>query len=165
MKTKFQGLREIVIAALIISTTGCASVNMADKATSDAKKTFAAPSEGKAGVYVFRDSVLGAALKKDIWIDGECVGESAPNVFFHTEVEGNKQHTLETESEFSPNKLELFVEAGKNYFIRQYIKIGAFVGGANFEKVDETQGKAAVSKLALAQSGKCSAVSKTAAAK
>lgn len=165
MKINYQGLTAIILGAIIVTTSGCASVSMADKTASDAKKTFAAPSEGKAGVYIFRDSVIGAALKKDIWIDGQCVGESAPNVFFHTEVEGNKQHTLITESQFSPNQLEIFFEAGKNYFVRQYIKLGVLVGGANFEQVDEAQGKAAVAKLDLAQSGKCSAPSKTSAAK
>lgn len=63
---------------------------------------------------------------------------------------------MATESEFSPNKLEMFFEAGKNYFIRQYIKLGAFVGGANLELVPEATGKEAVSKLDMAQSGKCS---------
>jgi hypothetical protein len=29
------------------------------------------------------------------------------------------------------------VEAGKNYFIEQFIKLGVFVGGAGLEQVDE----------------------------
>ena len=61
-------------------------------------------------------------------------GESAPNVFFYTQVKGGETHKIETESEFSPNTLELMLEAGKNYFIRQFIKMGAFVGGADLER-------------------------------
>lgn len=105
---------------------------------------------------MFRDSVVGGALKKDIWVDGECVGESAPNVFFYKEVEGDKEHTLATESEFSPNEIKLFTKAGDNYFVRQYIKMGLFVGGANLQVVDSASGQAALQRLKLAEGGKCS---------
>jgi hypothetical protein len=130
---------------------------MATKEESAKAKEFTEPKEGKAGVYLYRNSFVGRALKKDIWIDGKCVGESAPDVFFYTEVEGGKTHRIDTESEFSPNTLELMLDAGKNYFIRQFIKIGVFVGGAGVEQIPEEQGKADVAKLEMAMPGKCSA--------
>ena len=142
-------------AAILIS--GCASVDMASKAESAKAKEFNSHSEGTAGVYVYRDSFVGKALKKDVWIDGKCIGESAPDVFFYTEVEGGKNHKVDTESEFSPNTLELMFETGKNYFIRQFIKMGVFVGGAGLEQIAEEQGKKDVAKLEMARSGKCSA--------
>lgn len=145
----------VLSSALVL--TGCASVNMAPPEASAKAKQFAAPAANNAGVYVYRNSSFGGALKKDIWIDDKCVGESAPHVFFYTEVEGGKMHKVSTESEFSPNALELMVEAGKNYFIRQYIKMGAFVGGANLEQVSEEQGKADIAPLNMAASGNCSA--------
>jgi len=145
----------MLTATLLIS--GCASVDMASKAESAKAKEFNLPNQGNAGVYVYRDSFVGKALKKDVWIDGKCIGESAPDVFFYTEVEGGKNHTVDTESEFSPNTLELMFEAGKNYFIRQFIKIGVFVGGAGLEQIPEEQGKIAVAKLEMAKPGKCSA--------
>lgn len=135
--------------------TGCASVNMASKEESDKAKAFQAPSAGNAGLYVYRNSFVGKALKKDLWVDGKCLGESASDVFFYTQVEGGKTHKLETESEFSPNALELFMEAGKNYFVRQFIKLGAFVGGADLEQMAEEQGKTDVAQLAMAQPGTC----------
>ncbi|MEC5218425.1 hypothetical protein RCH09_003396 [Actimicrobium sp. GrIS 1.19] len=98
-----------------------------------------------------------AALKKDVWIDGKCIGESGPDVFFYTEVEGGKSHKVDTESEFSPNTFELLFETNKKYFIRQYIKMGVFIGGAGLEQIPEEQGKIDVAKLELAKSGKCSA--------
>lgn len=146
----------LLAIATSIALTGCASVDMAPKEESARLKQFNAPSAQNAGVYVYRNSALGGALKKDIWVDGNCLGESAPDVFFFTEVAGGKMHKLSTESEFSPNDLELNVEAGKNYFIRQYIKMGAFVGGAGLEMVPEQQGKTDVAKLELAKAGKCS---------
>lgn len=137
--------------------TGCASVDMAPKAESDKAKLFKAPSEGKAGLYVYRNSNFGAAIKKDLWVDGQCLGESAPQVFFYTEVDGGKTHKIDTESEFSANSLELTSEAGKHYFVRQYMKMGVFVGGAGVEQISEEQGKVDVALLNMAKAGKCSA--------
>ena len=144
-----------ITATLLIS--GCASVDMASKAESAKAKEFNPPSQGTAGVYIYRNSFVGKALKKDVWIDGKCIGESAPDVFFFTEVDGGKNHKVDSESEFSPNTLELMFETGKNYFIRQFIKMGVFVGGAGLEQIPEEQGKKDVAKLEMAKSGKCSA--------
>lgn len=144
----------VIVAALLIS--GCASVNMASKEQSAKAKEFNTPSPGNAGLYIYRNSYTGRALKKDIWVDGKCIGESAPDVFFYTEVEGGKTHRIDTESEFSPNSLELFLESGKNYFVRQFIKMGMFVGGAGLVQVQEKQGMSDVVELDMANPGKCS---------
>lgn len=147
----------VVTLTVTLLVSGCASVEMAPKVESAKAKEFNPPSPGNAGVYIYRNSFVGKALKKDIWIDGKCIGESAPDVFFYTEVEGGKSHKVDTESEFSPNTLELMFEAGKKHFIRQFIKMGAFVGGADLEQIPEEQGKIDVAKLEMAKSGKCSA--------
>ena len=147
----------IVAVAVTLLISGCASVEMAPQAESAKAKEFKDPSLGNAGVYIYRDSFVGKALKKDVWIDGKCIGESAPNVFFYTEVEGGKTHKVDTESEFSPNSLEFMFEANKKYFVRQYIKMGVLVGGADLEQIPEEQGKIDVTKLEMAKPGKCSA--------
>ena len=148
-----------IFAAIVIATaliSGCASVPMESKEASVKAKQFNPPTEGDSGLYIYRDSFVGQALKKDIWIDGKCIGESAPDVFFYEEVKGGEQHIISTESEFSPNDLTINTIAGTNYFINQYIKIGVFVGGAGLELVDEAKGKEAVMKLELAKQGTCS---------
>ena len=89
-------------------------------------------------------------------MDSRCIGESAPDVFFYTEVKGNTEHKLPTESEFSPNDLQLRTESGKYYFLKQYLKPGVFVGGAGLEVVPEAEGKAARAKLNLAKGVVCS---------
>lgn len=144
----------VLIGAVLFS--GCATVPMEPKENSIRAKLFNHPSEGNAGLYVFRDSTFGARLKKDIWIDGKCLGESAPKVFFYEEVKGNEDHTLSTQSEFSPNDFQIKIESGKNYFIRQYIKMGVFFGGANLELIEEAEGKKIVSELEMATKGLCS---------
>ena len=146
----------ILISAMSLIFVGCASVPMSNQTLSDAAKKFNPPAEGKSGIYTYRDSTIGGALKKDILIDGKCVGESAPKVFFFTEVDGDKNHTISTESEFSPNSISIFTKSGINYFVRQYIKMGAFVGGANLEIIETTKGEEAIKNLKMAETGNCS---------
>jgi hypothetical protein len=161
IREKTSMLKSIAVAALTaVLFTGCASVKMESKEASQKAKEFGQPSAGQSGLYIYRDSFVGKALKKDIWVDGKCVGESGPDVFFRTEVAGNQNHTVATESEFSPNTVSLFTEAGRNYFVRQYIKLGAFVGGADLEIIPEEQGKAAIAKLDMATPGTCSDAAK-----
>ena len=74
---------------------------MATKEESAKAKEFKQPSADKAGVYIYRNSFVGKALKKDVFVDGKCIGESAPDVFFYTEVKGGQTHKIDTESEFS----------------------------------------------------------------
>ncbi len=149
-------LRALVSAMAVVLIAGCASVSMENKEASEAAKKFGQPGNGNAGVYIYRSGSFGGALKKDLWIDGKCIGESAPNVFFYEEVKGDVEHKISTESEFSPNDLIVKTMAGVNYFVRQFIKFGVFVGGAGLELVQEDEGKKEVSKLELAKKGTCS---------
>lgn len=150
----FKKLTLITLAASLLSS--CASVPMENRSVSDQAKAFPTPSQGNAGIYIYRLGGLGTALKKDLWIDGRCIGETAPKVFFFEEVAGNMEHKISTESEFSPNEFTLKTESGKNYFIKQYIKMGLVVGGANLKLMDETKGMKEISRLKMATKGKCS---------
>ena len=143
------------VSAVLMLSACVTSVPMGNADVSSKAKTFETPTEGKAGLYIYRSGVFGGALKKDLWVDGHCLGTSAPNVFFYTEVDGGKEHMVTTASEFSTNSLSLHTEAGKHYFVRQYIKMGAFVGGANVKQVSESEGKAEVMKLNMAATGQC----------
>ncbi|MEX2327980.1 MAG: DUF2846 domain-containing protein [Pseudomonadales bacterium] len=100
-------------------------------------------------IYVFRVSTFGSALKKTVMIDGVPLGQSAPKTYFYKEVSPG-DHTLATESEFGENTLVINTEAGKLYFVEQYIKLGVMVGGANLKLVDEAKGRENVLKCSLA---------------
>ena len=147
-------LAVVVFTSLLF--VGCASVPMENSEKSDKAKTFVPPSNGNAALYIYRSGSFGGALKKDVWVDGKCIGETAPNMFFYEEVKGGMEHKVSTESEFSPNDLLINSESGKNYFVQQYIKISVFVGGAGLELVEEDKGKAKVTKLRMAMKGNCS---------
>jgi hypothetical protein len=151
-------MRNVITAAFISLSflSGCASVPMESLEKTEFARKFNPPSDGNAGLYIYRQGGPGTALKKDIWVDGKCVGETAPNTFFYEEVKGGEEHSISTESEFSPNDLVIETVSGQNYFLKQYIKMGVFVGGANVKLVDEEEGKKAVQKLEMAVKGSCS---------
>lgn len=149
-------INAVLISLLTFLSVGCASVPMESAEKTSAAKQFAPPAEGKAGLYLFRYGTFGAALKKDIYIDGKCVGETARNTFFYEEVDGGKEYKISTESEFSPNDLVLKTESGKHYFIQQYIKFGVLVGGAGVKLADEAVAKKQIQELSLAIRGNCS---------
>ena len=149
--------KKLVLVVLVSSLFfGCASVPMESAEKNEIAKKFNPPSDGNAALYIYRSGSFGGALKKDVWVDGECIGETAPNVFFYEEVQGDQEHKVSTESEFSPNDLLIKTDGGKNYFIRQYMKFGVFVGGAGVELIDEVEGEKAVKELDLAKKGMCS---------
>ena len=148
---------KIVIVIILSSIfVGCASVPLESPENQATAKNFQAPQQGSSGLYIYRNGSFGGALKKDVWVDGNCIGETAPNIFFYQEVTAGKEHTISTESEFSPNNLLVKTESGKNHFIEQYIKMGAFVGGAGLKEVTEDEGKKIVSDLKMAKKGNCS---------
>ncbi len=140
----------LALSAAILLASGCASVPMASASQDAELKAFSQPPADKAGVYIYRNSFVGQALKKDIYLDGKRLGESANKTYFYQQVDPGT-HTVSTESEFSDNALSVTVQAGINYFIRQYIKLGVFVGGANLEVVTEEEGKKGVMNSKLAK--------------
>ena len=144
------------VVAVFAASAGCASVPMQSGEDSSKAKEFSLPEEGYSGLYLYRPSSFGAALKKDIWVNGKCIGETAPLMFFYETVESGQEYKISTESEFSPNVIAINPESGKNYFIEQYITMGVFVGGARLKLVSEEKGKKEISKLELAKAGSCS---------
>lgn len=146
-------LSKVVISAAMSSVlfiTGCASVPMASKDTNTALKSFSPPPTGKAGLYIYRNTLQGQSLKKTVSIDGYELGQTANKVFFYKQISPGL-HTLATESEFSDNQINFQAESGKNYFAEQYIKYGVFVGGAGIRMVEEQTGKQGVLKCNLAE--------------
>ena len=147
--------------AIALSTallaTGCA-IKMADPQASAQAKQFKAPSPGKAGIYVYRNSEYGGGTtKNDVWLDGKCIGGLMTRVFFYTEVPGNQKHRVDTGSEFLPaTGVELATKPGQLYFVRQHFSMGMFSGNTRLEVTPEAQGKTDIGFLELGAGGDCS---------
>lgn len=138
----------VLLASLYL--TGCASVPMASGEKDTQMKAFSVPAEGKGGMYIYRNSRIGGALKKSVYIDDQLIGETAAMTYFYRDVEPGKRK-VSTESEFSNNDLLVDIKGGVNHFVRQYIKLGLVVGGANLEVVSEEEGRKGVLESKLAK--------------
>lgn len=63
----------LAVAVMALNLVGCATVNMGDAKQDAALKTFKAPRD-KAGVYVYRNETIGAAIKMNVEVDGQPIG-------------------------------------------------------------------------------------------
>ncbi len=148
--TNYRNIFFAIIVTYLLAISGCAKVPLASNELDAQMKAFTPLPKDKAGLYVFRNSVVGQALMKNVYIDGQLIGATANKVYFYREIVPGF-HTLSTESEFSDNSIDFTAEGGTYYFARQYIKMGVFVGGANLEMVPMEVGMKEVGQCKLAK--------------
>lgn len=149
---KFSRAVAILLGGLLLnSLVGCATVAVQDQSAENYAKEFNAPPAGWSGLYIYRTcNIMGAALKKSLYVDGQYIGETSRCRFFYRLLTPGV-HTLQTESEFSENDLDVNFVEGKNHYIKQYLKLGVFVGGANLEVMDPDTAKKDIEEGQLAQ--------------
>lgn len=142
-------IRKLSIFAVILVAAlagGCASVPMASVEKDSAAKTFAVKPD-KANIYVYRNESMGAAVKMPVALNGKLVGDTAAKTYLHLEVAPGS-HTIVSKTE-NDSSLPLTVVAGKNYFVWQEVKMGAFAARSALQLVDESVGKAGVLECKL----------------
>jgi hypothetical protein len=149
--------RWFLLVPILVIVSGCASVPLESAQITKVAKQFDPPSDGKSGLYIYRNTAYGGAARTDVMVDGYCIGSSAPYVFFYEEVEGDKSYKVSTkfpweESPDPDNDLLIKVKSGIHYFFQQYLHM---IGGTGVDLVDEEQGKEEVSKLDMAAKVGC----------
>ncbi|HEX8964400.1 MAG TPA: DUF2846 domain-containing protein [Rhodocyclaceae bacterium] len=137
----------LIAAALLIS--GCASVPMGDPKQDAALKTFAVAKE-KAGIYIYRNETMGAAVKMDVAIDGQPIGQTAAKTYFYKEVSPGK-HVISSTAE-NTDTIEVDAKPGTLTFIWQEVKMGLMYARNKLHLVSEEEGKRGVQETALAAS-------------
>ena len=135
-------LAGIVLAIVVATVSGCATVEMADAGADSAAKAFAAPSGDKAGVYIYRNETFGAAIKLNVLLDGRYLGETASKTYFYEEVAPG-MHTVTGKAE-NESKVSFQAMAGRLYYIGQEVKMGMFQPRNELQLVDEATGRAGV---------------------
>jgi Protein of unknown function (DUF2846) len=143
-------MRKLIAAVALTAVllmSGCASVPMASK-DSDAKAKQFAPSQGNtANLYIYRNEILGSAIKMTVLIDGVSVGDTvAKSYIFKTLPAGD--HTITSKAE-NDNTLPITMQAGQVYFVWQEVKMGALYARSKLHLVDEATGEAAVKECDL----------------
>jgi len=85
-------------------------------------------------IYFYRSSALGAAIKPDILLNGQLVGEMVAHGFFYVDRQpGRYLASAKTEAETT---LQIPLEANQTRYVRGYISLGIVVGRPNMELVD-----------------------------
>ncbi|HBH37389.1 MAG TPA: hypothetical protein DDX06_03280 [Curvibacter sp.] len=140
--------RLLLAAFLALSLAGCASVNMGDPKQDAAAKTFKAP-QGHAGVYIYRNESMGAAVKMDVAIDGQPLGQTVAKTFLYKEVTPGK-HTITSKAE-NTDTLEIDAQPAVLYFIWQEVKMGVLYARNKLQLVDDATGKKGVLETSLAE--------------
>src|SRR5687768_7577714 len=103
----------------------------------------------KANIYVYRNEVMGAAIKMPVLLNGRAVGDTGSKTYLLLEVDPGS-HTIVSKTE-NDATLKLDAVAGRNYFVWQEVKMGLMVARSQLHLVDEATGKAGVGESKLVQ--------------
>lgn len=135
--------------AFAMALSGCASVPMGDAQQDAALKAFTVAAN-RAGIYVYRNESMGAAIKMDVAIDGVDIGQTAAKTYMFSEVAPGR-HTVVSKAE-NTDTLEVDLKAGTLTYIWQEVKMGALYARTKLHLVDEAQGRKGVQETRLAAS-------------
>lgn len=138
-----------LLAAVVTSLVGCASVPMGDATKDAALKTFVGKPD-VAGVYIYRNESMGGAVRMDVDVDGKPLGQTAAKTYFYTEVAPGK-HVVTSKSE-NTDSVQLDALPGKLYYIWQEVKMGVLYARTKLHLVDEAEGRKGVLETQLAAS-------------
>jgi hypothetical protein len=96
-------------------------------------------------IFVYRSTVLGAAIQPSVKINGDVVGSAVPQGFFYVDrPPGDYEITTITEV---TRTLSLHLDAGQTRYVRLGISMGFFVGHVYPELVDDAVGAAEIQEL------------------
>lgn len=131
-----------------VGLAGCATVPMGDVKQDVALKAFKiAP--GKAGIYVFRNESMGAAIKMDVEIDGKALGQTAAKTYLFKEVTPGKR--LVTSRAENSDTIEVEVKPGSLAYVWQEVKMGMLYARTKLHLVGESEGQKGVLETTLAE--------------
>ncbi len=127
-------LRWVTCIGFSILLSSCAS----GMKFTQANPSLAPPNPELGRIFFYRPSAMGAAIRPDVMLNGEKVGEAISHGFFYADrPPGNYEAMTSTEVS---RKVSFVLEKGQTRFIRFSISIGFFVGHVYGELVDQSVG-------------------------
>jgi Protein of unknown function (DUF2846) len=134
--------RSVLIASVAVAAAGCAS----GPKYSEMKSKIPVLNTNTGRVFIYRDSLFGAALQPQVAINGKPVGTSRAYAFFYVDLPaGEYKISGATEVERS---LTFALAGGETKYIQSSIGFGLIVGRVNFDLVNNTTGGPAIEGLA-----------------
>ena len=133
--------RFLLILVVAILGAGCAT----GPKFAEMKSSIPALRAGDGRIYLYRDSIIGAAIQPKVYLNGTEVGVSQANAFFFIDrPAGDYKVSAASEVERS---LSLALAPNETKFVRASISIGLLVGRINFELVNAAGGQTAIEGL------------------
>lgn len=141
---------KLYIAATLMGLTllGCASTPMADAQHDAAVKTFTIAPD-KAGVFIYRDQIFGAAVKMDVWLDGAHLGQNVVGSHLYKTVEPGR-HVISSNAD-ATDALDVEIKAGSFAYVQHGVAVASPFSGKKFQRTDEAQGRKGVLATRLAR--------------
>jgi len=142
-----RNLMAAVALTVVLLMTGCASVPMAGKSADAKAKQFVPSQDGTANLYIYRNEIIGSAIKMPVLIDGVEAGDTVAKAYiFKTLPPGS--HTIVSKAE-NDSSLTVDMQAGQNYFVWQEVKMGVLYARSKLHLVAEETGEAGVRECDL----------------
>jgi len=142
-------IQEITLIAIIIfSLIGCASVPMGSSQEDARLKTFSPMPKDKAGIYVYRNETFGAAVKMDVEIDGRHIGQTAAETYLYKEVTPGT-HTVTSRAE-NDDSVVVDAKQGTLSYVWQEVKMGLLYARTKLHLVSDSEGRKGVLESNLA---------------
>ncbi len=135
-----------IAMVFILGLSGCASVPMASLEQDEKAKDFI-PIPERAALFIYRHENFGGAIPMSVMVNSKALGQTAAKTYFRLNVLPGK-YSVESHAE-NVSTLPLTLEAGKNYFVWQEVKMGLWMARTQLQQTDEAVGRAAVSECKL----------------
>ena len=136
----------VVSTIMLLLLSGCISVPMAPLDLDIKAKQFS-PVPNKASLYVYRSELYGGVQPMAITVNGRTLGQTVGETYFRLNLTPGR-YNIESHAE-NVSGLLLTVEAGKNYFVWQEVKMGMWTGRSQLHQTDERNGRAGVMESKL----------------
>lgn len=138
----------LFLGIAITLLSACASVPLAPPETDLKAKTMSPPPD-KALVYLYRNEIMGSAIKMTVNLDGRYAGQTASKTYFMWLLDPGK-HDLTSVTEDTSN-LSIDAKAGETYYVWQEVKMGMWSARSNLQLVDKQTGRKGVEDSKLIQ--------------
>ena len=104
--------------------------------------------DGKATVYIIRNSSIGSLIKMSVECNGMKIGSTKAKQYVYTVVDPGS-YTFVSKTPENSGSLNLTLESGKTYYIKQQVKMGIVVARTGLELMNDLEGKKALNDCKL----------------
>lgn len=134
------------VLVLSLFIFGCSSIPTADTSLDRKAKMFE-PIKDKSLIYVYRNEFMGSAVRMDVLLDNQLLGETRSGHYLYIVAEPG-DHAVTSRAENS-DTVQLRTEKNKIYFVWQEAKMGIIYAGTKLNIVGEDTGRKGVNECSL----------------